>query len=307
MTAELARYFPRVLTERFAERMESHRLRRELIATYVTNSLVNRAGITFAFRIAEETGAGADEIARGLHGRARGLRPARALDVDRGARRRHPGRRPARHAPRGAEARGARDALAACGAARGRSTSPPRSSASPRGRRSSPTRSAAFCTAPTARRSRARPPSTSARACPRSSPRRVAGLGAMFSALDIVEVAGTTGAPLEEVATVYHAVGARLQLQWLARRDHRPPAGQPLADPGARLPARRALRRPQRAHAGGAPDRRSPGSGPTPAPTSGTPGTGPASTARSRSSPTSAWAGSPAWRRCRSRCARCAT
>jgi glutamate dehydrogenase len=44
---------------------------------------------------------------------------------------------------------------------------------------------------------------------------RVAGVGALFSALDIVEVAGATGAPLEEVAAVYHAIGASLQLQWL--------------------------------------------------------------------------------------------
>ena len=37
----------------------------------------------------------------------------------------------------------------------------------------------------------------------------------MFSALDIVEAADATGAPLEQVAGVYHALGARLQLQWL--------------------------------------------------------------------------------------------
>jgi glutamate dehydrogenase len=43
----------------------------------------------------------------------------------------------------------------------------------------------------------------------------VAAFGATFSALDIVEVADATGAPLEEVATVYHALGARLRLQWL--------------------------------------------------------------------------------------------
>ena len=44
--------------------MDGHRLRRELIATYVTNSLVNRAGITFAFRLAEETAAPAADIAK---------------------------------------------------------------------------------------------------------------------------------------------------------------------------------------------------------------------------------------------------
>ena len=37
----------------------------------------------------------------------------------------------------------------------------------------------------------------------------------MFSALDIVEVATAAGEPTEEVAAVFHGVGARLQLQWL--------------------------------------------------------------------------------------------
>jgi glutamate dehydrogenase len=37
----------------------------------------------------------------------------------------------------------------------------------------------------------------------------------MFSALDIVEAATTAGEPTEEVAAVFHGVGARLQLQWL--------------------------------------------------------------------------------------------
>ncbi len=64
MTRELVQYFPRVLWERFPEEMKEHRLRRELISTYVTNSLVNRAGMTFVFRLSEETGAAAADIAR---------------------------------------------------------------------------------------------------------------------------------------------------------------------------------------------------------------------------------------------------
>jgi glutamate dehydrogenase len=39
-------------------------LRRELIATIVANQLVDRAGMTFAFRLAEETGAVAPQLAR---------------------------------------------------------------------------------------------------------------------------------------------------------------------------------------------------------------------------------------------------
>jgi glutamate dehydrogenase len=41
-----------------------HRLRREIIATHVTNSTVNRVGPTFVLRMAEESAASATEIAR---------------------------------------------------------------------------------------------------------------------------------------------------------------------------------------------------------------------------------------------------
>src|SRR4051795_6131183 len=60
----LAEYFPAPLPERFPEPMERHRLRREIIATYVTNSMVDRAGSTFAYRMHEDTGAPASDIAR---------------------------------------------------------------------------------------------------------------------------------------------------------------------------------------------------------------------------------------------------
>jgi glutamate dehydrogenase len=61
---DLERYFPEPLRERFAEHISHHRLRRELIATIVANQLVDRAGMTFAFRLAEETGATAPQLAR---------------------------------------------------------------------------------------------------------------------------------------------------------------------------------------------------------------------------------------------------
>ena len=44
--------------------MREHRLRRELIATLVANQLVDRAGMTFAFRLGEETGAAPAQLAR---------------------------------------------------------------------------------------------------------------------------------------------------------------------------------------------------------------------------------------------------
>ncbi len=64
LSNELPRHFPRRLGERFGEEMNKHRLRREIIATHITNSLVNRVGPTFAFRMREETGASSPDIAR---------------------------------------------------------------------------------------------------------------------------------------------------------------------------------------------------------------------------------------------------
>jgi glutamate dehydrogenase len=61
---DLERYFPAPLPERFGEPMREHRLRREIIATLVANQLVDRAGTTFAFRLWEETGAPASDLAR---------------------------------------------------------------------------------------------------------------------------------------------------------------------------------------------------------------------------------------------------
>jgi glutamate dehydrogenase len=64
LTADLAGYFPAPLPERFVDRLPRHRLRREIVATRVTNSIVDRAGITFIFRLQEDTGAAPADIAR---------------------------------------------------------------------------------------------------------------------------------------------------------------------------------------------------------------------------------------------------
>jgi glutamate dehydrogenase len=63
---DLLQYFPEVLRSRYADRIREHPLRREIIATRVTNSVVDRAGTTFIFRLTEETGMGAAEVARAL-------------------------------------------------------------------------------------------------------------------------------------------------------------------------------------------------------------------------------------------------
>jgi glutamate dehydrogenase len=64
LSAELARYFPAPVRERFPRAISHHRLRREIIATATTNSLVNRMGPTFVSRVQEDSGAEAAQIAR---------------------------------------------------------------------------------------------------------------------------------------------------------------------------------------------------------------------------------------------------
>ncbi len=61
---ELVRYFPSALRERFADAMPGHRLRREIVATVLTNDMVNRAGTSFDFRMTDETGASVTDITR---------------------------------------------------------------------------------------------------------------------------------------------------------------------------------------------------------------------------------------------------
>ncbi|MDZ4738026.1 MAG: NAD-glutamate dehydrogenase [Rhodospirillaceae bacterium] len=61
---DLVRYFPTPLQQRFRDAIPQHRLRREIIASVVTNSLVNRVGPTFLYVMKEKTGCDAAAIAR---------------------------------------------------------------------------------------------------------------------------------------------------------------------------------------------------------------------------------------------------
>src|SRR4029450_10489381 len=64
LSAELERYFPAPLPERFGTHMRDHRLGRQIVATQVVNNMLHGGGTTFAFRLHEETGAPASQIAR---------------------------------------------------------------------------------------------------------------------------------------------------------------------------------------------------------------------------------------------------
>jgi glutamate dehydrogenase len=57
-------YFPVQMQKRFAAFIPGHRLKREIIATYVSNTLVNRTGPSFITAMAERSGAKPADIAR---------------------------------------------------------------------------------------------------------------------------------------------------------------------------------------------------------------------------------------------------
>jgi glutamate dehydrogenase len=63
MCRDLIAYFPPAMRERFDGPIRRHQLRRNIISMVVGNEIINRAGITFVTRVAEESGAPVDQIA----------------------------------------------------------------------------------------------------------------------------------------------------------------------------------------------------------------------------------------------------
>ncbi len=64
LSNELTRYFPRPVQKKYAREILRHQLRREIIVTATTNSMINRMGPVFAIRTQEDTGADVGSIAR---------------------------------------------------------------------------------------------------------------------------------------------------------------------------------------------------------------------------------------------------
>ncbi|MGZ4662899.1 MAG: NAD-glutamate dehydrogenase domain-containing protein, partial [Arthrobacter sp.] len=60
----LRAYFPQQIREKFDAELDTHPLRREIIATVVANDMINLGGITFAFRAMEETSASEAAVAK---------------------------------------------------------------------------------------------------------------------------------------------------------------------------------------------------------------------------------------------------
>ncbi len=62
--SRLPLYFPTPLRERFTPEIRSHQLRREIVSTMLINDLVDTAGITYAFRIADDVGVSSIDAVR---------------------------------------------------------------------------------------------------------------------------------------------------------------------------------------------------------------------------------------------------
>lgn len=66
LARELFRYFPDQMADTYKDEISGHRLRREIIATMLANSMINRGGATFITRLRDQTDATATEIAQGF-------------------------------------------------------------------------------------------------------------------------------------------------------------------------------------------------------------------------------------------------
>jgi glutamate dehydrogenase len=217
LASELERYFPTPLRERFRAQMRGHRLRREIIATCVTNRLVNEAETTFAYRLGEETGAPVSEIARAstvareVFEIPRLWEDIAALDNRVAAPTQIAllleGRRLVERATRWL-LRNRRSPLDIAAAVAFFSPGAARLTE----------RLSDLLVGPDREALQTATERFIAAGVPGGLATRAAGLGVMFSALDLVEVAHARGRPVEAVAVVYFTLADRLQFGWLRDR-----------------------------------------------------------------------------------------
>ncbi|MEH6726272.1 MAG: NAD-glutamate dehydrogenase domain-containing protein, partial [Hyphomicrobiales bacterium] len=64
LAKELFRYFPNKMAKSYVDEISAHRLRREIIATMLANSLINRGGATVLTRVADQSCAAPADITR---------------------------------------------------------------------------------------------------------------------------------------------------------------------------------------------------------------------------------------------------
>ena len=217
MVEDLLRYFPRPLQDGQRDAIGRHRLRREIVATAVTNSLVNRVGPTFVKEMMEKTGLGPADVARayaitrdvfGLRGlwdaidaldnavpaalqtglvleTVRLMERAVAWFLVHGS---HP-------LDLAAEVAAYRPGVEALGAGLDR-----------------------FLDAEESSRLAARVAEGGGQGVPDALARRLAALPVLAAAPDLVRIAGQTGRDVAAVASVYFGLGRRFGLEWLRDR-----------------------------------------------------------------------------------------
>ena len=213
----LMRYFPKALCERYADHIQRHPLQREIIATHVINSMINRVGATFVSRLQEETGATAPDIVRAYLATrevfhlvslweeiealdnqvADAVQTAMIIDSSRLVLRgtlwflRHPEL--------------TRDLSVTLERFRPGATELAHTLhevVTPAYRAELDQMAGSYIE----------------QGVPESLAQRVAGLGELYSALDLVEVAAETGRAQQIVASVYFALGGRFDLHWLGKQ-----------------------------------------------------------------------------------------
>ena len=213
----LERYFPKPLRQRFAAQLQRHPLKREIIATHVVNSMVNRVGPTFVHRLHEESGSAQADIVRAYIGAREVFQLVslwlanEALDNKVGV----DTQNAIVQATVRLVVRGTvwllhqREALRDLDAAIKRFSPGVAEVAAGLERWLAPHERAAL-DADAAR--------LVAQGVPDDLAQRVARLDALFSALDIVEVGIETGCAVDTVAGVYFGVGGRLDLGWVSQQ-----------------------------------------------------------------------------------------
>ena len=214
LAVDLVRYFPEPLRKRFESVIHGHRLRREIIVTSVTNSMVNRVGAAFVNQVEGEHGFAPSDIARAyaITRDSYGLRPLwaeiEALD---------------NKVPAAVQT----DMLLDVGrlVERGtlwflRNRAQPLDIAAAIGEFTPGIEALArhLKTVLSTSRAKALLRNATRRAesgVPKGLARRVASLDVLASALDIVPAAGRNKLAVEDVGDVYFQVGERLGLDWL--------------------------------------------------------------------------------------------
>jgi glutamate dehydrogenase len=217
LTRDLNAYFPTTLQARFGPEIQAHQLRREIITTSVVSDMVDHLGITYAYRLADETGAHLPDttrayiIARDVFDMASLWAAVQALDhhvtAHTQTRLLLEGRKLVERATRWLLRRqrppidlSATVARLAPGAADVAALLP--GVLSVEGKRAQHARTSELI----------------GDGVPLELAGRVAGFAELFSALDIVEIATVADQPVERVASTYFALEDRLQFRWLRDR-----------------------------------------------------------------------------------------